>query len=46
MGVKNLTLIDSDSEAIEIAKKVNKCWLKNVNLDIEINFINAHITKV
>ena len=45
MGAKSLTLIDSDSEAIEIAKKSQQMLAENVNLDIEINFINAHIGK-
>jgi putative methylase len=45
MGAKKLTLIDSDKEAIKVAKKSHLMLSENVNLDTEIDFINSHIGK-
>ncbi len=45
LGAKSLTLIDSDPEAIEIAKKSQLMLSENVNLKTPIKFINAHVGK-
>tara|TARA_X000000368_G_C23032998_1_gene713409 strand:- start:1293 stop:2030 length:738 start_codon:yes stop_codon:yes gene_type:complete len=45
MGAKKVTMIDCDSQAIEIAKSGQKVLTEKVNLNTEIKFINSMIGK-